>query len=78
MKFSTLIALVASASATSTMDLQTMALRDQMKSLQTMVKIAQTHEASAMVSAITDRKAELEYQLALNNKADKNAVAREL
>jgi hypothetical protein len=40
MKFSTLVALVASTSAASNMDLQTMAIRDQMKSLQTMVKIA--------------------------------------
>ena len=78
MKFSTLLALVASASAASTMDVQTMALRDQMKSLQTMVKIASSHKAPAMISAITDRKAELEYQLAINDQADKQAVAREL
>ena len=31
-----------------------------------------------MISAISDRKAELEYQLALNANADKAGVAREL
>lgn len=77
MRFSTLLALVASTSAASTMDLKTMALRDQMKSLQTMVKVAETHKAQDMISAISDRKSELEYQLALNNK-DKDSVAREL
>jgi hypothetical protein len=78
MKFSTLLALVASASATTNMDLETMALKDQMKSLQSMVKIAETHKAPAMISAISDRKTELEYQIALNDKADKQSVAREL
>jgi hypothetical protein len=76
MKFTTFIALVASASAASTME--TMALKDQMKSLQNMVKIAETKEAPAMISAISDRKSELEYQLAMNGKANKSAVAREL
>jgi len=76
MKFTTLFALLGSAAASS--DVKTLQLKDQMRSLQNMVKTAQTHDASGMISAITDRKAELEYQLALNGSADKKSVAREL
>jgi len=79
MKFTTLFALIASASAAGNVNTQKMVLKDQMKSLQTMVQTAQTHKASDMVSAITDRKADLEYQLALaGNSADKKGIAREL
>lgn len=79
MKFTTLFALLGSAAAFGSADVKTLALKDQMKSLQTMVKTAQTHKASDMISAITDRKAELEYQLALQgSSADKKSVAREL
>jgi hypothetical protein len=74
MKFTTLIALVASASAAS--NVKTLQLKDQMKSLQSMVKTAQTHDAQSMISAIQDRKADLEYQLALNG--DKQMIAKEL
>ena len=79
MKFTTLFALLGSAAALGSADVKTLVLKDQMKSLQTMVKTAQTHKASDMISAITDRKAELEYQLALQgSSADKKSVAREL
>ena len=79
MKFTTLFALIASASAAGSVNTQKLVLKDQMKSLQTMVQTAQTHKASDMVSAITDRKADLEYQLALaGNSADKKGIAREL
>ena len=79
MKFTTLFALIASASAAGNVNTQKMVLKDQMKSLQTIVQTAQTHKASDMVSAITDRKADLEYQLALaGNSADKKGIAREL
>ena len=79
MKFTTLFALIATASAAGSANTQKMVLKDQMKSLQTMVQTAQTHKASDMVSAITDRKASLEYQLALaGNNADKKGIAREL
>ena len=77
MRFSTLLALVACASAASTSNVKTMAMRDQMKSLQNMVKITQSHKAGDLVTAVADRKAELEYQLALNGN-DKQMVAREL
>jgi len=79
MKFTTLFALIASASAAGNVNTQKLVLKDQMKSLQTMVQTAQTHKASDMISAITDRKADLEYQLALaGNSADKKGIAREL
>ena len=79
MKFTTLFALLGSAAALGSADMKTLALKDQMKSLQTMVKTAQTHKASDMISAISDRKTELEYQLALQgSSADKQSVAREL
>ena len=79
MKFTTLFALLGSASALGSADVKTLALKDQMKSLQNMVKTAQTHKASDMISAISDRKSELEYQLALQGSSgDKKSVAKEL
>ena len=76
MKFTTLIALFASVSAGNTATEQ-MVLKDQLKSLGNMVSIAQTHKANNMISAIQDRKAELENQLVLAG-TDKKGVAREL
>ena len=79
MKFTTLFALVASASAAGNINTEKMILKDQMKSLQTMVQTAQTHSGDKMIAAITDRKAELEYQLALaGDSANKKGIAREL
>ena len=79
MKFTTLFALVASASAAGNINTEKMILKDQMKSLQTMVQTAQTHNGDNMIAAITDRKAELEYQLALaGDSANKKGIAREL
>ena len=77
MKFTALFALLGFAAAAS--DVQTMAMRDQMKSLQNLVTIAQTRKAGDMLNAINDRKAELEYQVALQGpNADKKMVTREL
>jgi hypothetical protein len=73
MKFATLIALFASASAAITND----SVHEQMVSLQTMVQTAKTHKAGDMITAISTRKSELENKLALNQ-ADKQEVAREL
>ena len=80
MKFTTLFALIgAAAAAGNTQDKEMLAIKDQMKSLSTLVEVAQTRKANSMISAISDRKAELENQMALaGTDADKRSVAREL
>jgi len=80
MKFTTLFALIgAAAAAGNTLDKEMLAIKDQMKSLSTLVEVAQTRKANSMISAISDRKAELENQMALaGTDADKRSVAREL
>ena len=80
MKFATVLALLASASATfGNADVKTLALKDQMKSLQSIVSMAQEKDSEMMLDAIAGRKEELEYQLALAGpSANKQAVANEL
>ena len=80
MKISTLFAILgATVAAGNTQNVETLAVKDQMKSLSNLVGVAQTRKANNMISAIADRKAELEYQMALaGNSADKRAIAREL
>ena len=80
MKFTTICALVgATAAAGNTQSTEMLAVKDQMKSLSNLVGVAQTRKANNMISAVADRKAQLEYQMALaGTAADKRSIAREL